>query len=171
VDYYLPGCPPACELILEAVNAILKGELPERGEVLAPNKSLCETCSRADERPENLCVEEIKRPHEIKLSPWKCFLEQGVICLGPATRSGCGERCLKVNMPCRGCMGPLNGIKDHGVENLLKIAPIIGLGEEGNIPKEKLRELVAKITDPEGTFYRFGLPASPKIKNEIWKSK
>jgi len=171
VDYYLPGCPPAGNLVISAVDAVLKGELPEKGEVLAPNIPLCETCSRSEERPETISVEEIKRPHEIKLSPWKCFLEQGVICLGPATRSGCGERCLKANMPCRGCMGPLKGIEDHGTESLSKIASIWGLEKEGEVPEEEIDKLMDKIADPVGTFYRFGLPASPSNRNEIWNRR
>ena len=171
VDYFLPGCPPPGDLIMDAINAVLKGELPEKGEVLAPNKSLCDTCPRAEERPEKISVEEIKRPHEIKLSSWKCFLEQGLICLGPATRSGCGERCIKVNMPCRGCMGPLKGVEDHGIEALSKIASILGLEKDGKVSKEELKKLVDKIADPEGTFYRFGLPASPLKRSEIWNRR
>ena len=115
--------------------------------------------------------QEIKRPHEVKLSAWKCFLEQGLICLGPATRSGCGERCLKVNMPCRGCMGPLKGVTDHGAENLKKIAAIYGLEQDGEIPSEALDKLLDQIVDPEGTFYRFSLPPSPREKNAIWNRR
>ena len=90
VDYYLPGCPPPTDLILNAINAILKGELPEKGAVLAPDKSLCETCPRAEKKPEKIVMKDVKRPFEVELDPEKCFLEQGIICLGPATRSGCG---------------------------------------------------------------------------------
>ena len=160
VDYYLPGCPPPPDLIMNAVNAILKGELPEKGAVLAPNKALCDTCPRADERPEKMSIEEIKRPHEIKLSPWKCFLEQGIICVGPATRSGCGERCISANMPCRGCMGPIDGVVDQRKEALSQIASLLGVGDEGGMTEEEVKKLFDRIVDPAGTFYRFSLPLS-----------
>ena len=160
VDYYLPGCPPPPDLIMNAVNAILKGELPEKGAVLAPNKALCDTCPMAEERREGISIKEIKRPHEIKLSPWKCFLEQGIICLGPATRSGCGERCIKANMPCRGCMGPVKGTIDQGTKAFSMIASILGLEEEEGMTEEEVKKLIDGIVDPAGTFYRFSLPAS-----------
>ena len=160
VDYYLPGCPPPPDLIMNAVNAILKGELPEKGAVLAPNKALCDTCPMAEERREGISIKEIKRPHEIKLSPWKCFLEQGIICLGPATRSGCGERCIRANMPCRGCMGPVKGTIDQGTKAFSMIASILGLEEEEGMTEEDVKKLIDGIADPAGTFYRFSLPAS-----------
>lgn len=159
VDYYLPGCPPPPNLIMDAVSAILKGELPEKGAVLAPDKALCDTCPRAEGKPEKISIKEIKRPHQIKLSPWKCFLEQGVICLGPATRSGCGERCIKANMPCRGCMGPIKGVIDQGAKGISMIASILWL-EEGGMTEEEVRKLTDQIVDPAGTFYRYSLPAS-----------
>jgi len=160
VDYYLPGCPPPPDLILNAVNAILKGELPEKGAVLAPDKSLCDTCPRNETKPEKLSIKEIKRPWEIKLDPEKCFLEQGIICLGSATRSGCGERCIKANMPCRGCMGPMKGVVDQGAKGLSAIVSILGLEDEERMTEEDVKKLVAQIVDPAGTFYRFSLPAS-----------
>ena len=43
VDYYLPGCAPPPDLIMQAVEAILSGNLPEKGTVLSPDKSLCDT--------------------------------------------------------------------------------------------------------------------------------
>jgi len=172
VDYYLPGCPPPPDLIMNAIDAILKGELPEKGAVLAPNKALCDTCPRAEERPEKILIKEIKRPHEIKLSPWKCFLEQGVICLGPSTRSGCGERCINANMPCRGCMGPIDGAVDQKAEALSKIASLLGVGEEGGMTEEEVKKLFDEIVDPAGTFYRFSLPASLSCKKEWnWRTK
>ena len=160
VDYYLPGCPPPPDLIMNAVNAILKGELPEKGAVLAPEKSLCDTCPRNETKPEKLSIKEIKRPHEIELDPEKCFLDQGIICLGPATRSGCGERCIKANMPCRGCFGPIDGVVDQGAKGLSAIVSILGLEDEEKMTEEDVQKLVAQIVDPAGTFYRFSLPAS-----------
>jgi len=160
VDYYLPGCPPPPDLIMNAVNAILTGELPEKGAVLAPNKALCDTCPRAVTKPEKLSITEIKRPYEVKLDPEKCFLEQGVICLGPATRSGCGETCIKANMPCRGCFGPVDGVVDYGAKALSMIASILGVEGEERISEEDTQKLINQIADPAGTFYRFSLPSS-----------
>ena len=160
VDYYLPGCPPPPDLIMQAVNAILKGELPEKGAVLAPDKALCDTCPRAETKPEKISIKEIKRPHEVELDLEKCFLAQGVICLGPATRSGCGERCIRANMPCRGCFGPTSGVEDHGAKGLSMIASLLGLEEEEKMTEEDVKKLVDGVVDPAGTFYRFSLPAS-----------
>jgi F420-non-reducing hydrogenase small subunit len=160
VDYYLPGCPPPPDLIMKAVTAILKGELPERGAVLAPDKALCDTCPRAKTKPEKLSIKEIKRPWQIKIDPEKCFLEQGLICLGPATRSGCGERCIMANMPCRGCMGPVKGVIDQGAKALSMIASILGLDSEEKMSEEEVKKLFDGLVDPAGTFYRFSLPAS-----------
>ena len=160
VDYYLPGCPPPPDLVMNAVNAILTGNLPEKGTVLAPNKALCDTCPRNETKPEKLSIKEIKRPWEVKVDPEKCFLEQGIICLGPVTRSGCGETCIKANQACRGCFGPVDGVVDQGAKGLSMIASILGLEGEERMPEEDAQKLVNGIVDPAGTFYRFGLPAS-----------
>ena len=168
VDYYLPGCPPPPNLIMNAVNAILKGELPEKGAVLAPEKSLCDTCPRAENKPEKISMKEIKRPHEIIADPEKCFLEQGIICLGPATRSGCGESCINANMPCRGCFGPTKEVADQGAKGLSAIASILGVEGEEKITDEDAKKLIDQIVDPAGTFYRFSLPSS-LLKRKIMK--
>jgi len=159
VDYYLPGCPPPPDLILNAVNAILEGKLPEKGAVLAPNKALCDSCPRKDSKPEKLSIKEIKRPWQIVIDPEKCFLDQGLICIGPATRSGCGETCIRANQPCRGCFGPVDGVADQGAKALSMIASILGIEEE-KMTEEEVARLIEGIADPAGTVYRFSLPAS-----------
>jgi len=155
VDYYLPGCAPHRDLIMNAVTAILEGKLPPKGSVLAPNTSCCDECSRNKTKPEKLVIKEIKRPHEVILDPEKCFLAQGVICMGPATRGGCGERCIEGNMPCRGCMGPTDQVHDQGAKFLSALASILDANDE-----KEVERIVDSIDDPAGTFYRFSLPSS-----------
>jgi F420-non-reducing hydrogenase small subunit len=155
VDYYLPGCAPPPDLIMKAVEAILSGNLPEKGTVLAPDRALCDSCKRRDTKPEKAVIKEIKRVHEVLLDPVKCFLDQGVICLGPATRDGCGERCINANMPCRGCFGPTSRVVDQGAKFLSGLASIIDANDEQGIKK-----VIDSIADPAGIFYYYALPAS-----------
>ena len=167
VDYYLPGCPPPPNLIMDAVTAILSGKLPEKGAVLAPDKALCDTCSRNETKPEKMSIAEIKRPWQIKIDPEKCFRAQGLICLGLATRSGCGETCINANMPCRGCFGPVDGVVDQGAKALSAIASILGLEGEEDRSEEEVRKLIDGLVDPAGTFYRFSLPSSLLRRRKI----
>ena len=160
VDYYLPGCPPQPDLVLGAVMAILEGKLPKKGSVLAPDKALCDTCPRRDSKPEKLSIKEMKRPWQIKMDPTKCFLPQGIFCVGPATRSGCGETCINANQPCRGCMGPLSGVAEQGAKSLSMIASILGIDEEEKMSDADVAKLIDGIADPAGTVYRFSLPSS-----------
>jgi len=155
VDYYLPGCAPPRDLILNAVTAILEGKLPPKGAVLSPNKSVCDDCERNETKPEKMTIKVIKRPWEALLDPKTCFLAQGVICMGPATRTGCGERCIEANMPCRGCFGPTDQVFDQGAKFLSALGSIIETSDEKEIEK-----IVDTIVDPAGTFYRFSLPTS-----------
>jgi len=155
VDYYLPGCPPPPNLVAEAVGAILEGKLPPKGSVLAPEKSLCDACPRKDSKPERLSISGFKRIATSIPDPEECFLAQGYLCMGPATRSGCGERCIRGNMPCRGCFGPTPGSLDQGTKIL---STICSVGEAETA--EAAATYADTLVDPLGTFYRFSLPAS-----------
>ena len=155
VDYYIPGCAPPPDLILKAVEAILTGNLPAKGTVLAPDRALCDSCKRRDSKPEKAVIKEIKRVHEVLLDPVRCFLDQGVICMGPATRDGCGERCINANMPCRGCFGATSRVFDQGARFLSGLASIIDANDEDGIKK-----VIDSIADPAGIFYYYALPAS-----------
>lgn len=160
VDYYVPGCPPVVDRIKDAVDIIAKyaetGELPEKGAVVASEKTLCDECER--EREEKM-LKKIYRSHEIEPNPDKCLLDQGILCMGPATRAGCGTRCINVNMPCRGCMGPTAAIRDQGATFLSAIASVLGIEKETEMTDEEIEELINQIKDPLGTFYRFTLPS------------
>jgi F420-non-reducing hydrogenase small subunit len=155
VDYYLPGCAPPPDLIMEAVGAILKGELPPKGSVLAPDKSLCDTCDRNESKPDKIELTELKRPHRTFMDPEKCFLAEGVICMGPATRSGCGERCINANMPCRGCFGPTREVRDQGAKFLSALASIIDITDV-----DAVEGIADSVPDLAGLVYMYSLPSS-----------
>ncbi|MEM4704302.1 MAG: oxidoreductase [Candidatus Bathyarchaeia archaeon] len=158
VDYYLPGCPPPVKLIANAIDAIAKNDLPPKGSVLAPVKSVCDECPR---KKENKKISKIYRVYEKIPEPEKCLLEQGIICMGPATRSGCGAQCLSVDMPCTGCGGPCPNVPEQGAAMMSALASILGLEEEKEKYTDKdVEELMNQIKDPVGTFYMYSLPSS-----------
>ncbi len=123
--------------------------------MLAPDLALCEECPRKDTKPEKLAIEEFKRPHQILIDHEKCLLAQGLLCLGPATRGGCGALCVEGNMPCTGCFGPTSRVKDFGAKALSGMASSMAAKDEAAISKA-----LEAIPDPVGTFYRYSLPAS-----------
>jgi F420-non-reducing hydrogenase small subunit len=155
VDYYLPGCPPQTERLVEVFMAIVTGaELPPKGSVVgALEKGQCDECTR--KKTDNKLIKKFYRPFEFKDDGETCFLEQGLLCMGPATRSGCGYRCILGNAPCRGCYGPPSNSKDPGAKMMSAIGTMI----DANDP-DKIDEIVNEIVDPAGTFYRFSLPGS-----------
>jgi len=157
VDYYLPGCPPTPELIEQAVTAIFEGNLPPPGSTLAPDKALCDECPLEIVEKK---IPQIKRPYEVVPDGKRCLLEQGIICMGINTRAGCGARCIKANMPCRGCMGPTPEVADQGAKLVSSIASILGVDGEESMSEKEVEALINEIKDPLGTFYRYSLPVS-----------
>jgi F420-non-reducing hydrogenase small subunit len=164
VDYYLPGCPPASDEVAKAVEAIAKNELPPKGSILAPVKSVCDECPR---KKEDKKISEIHRVYEITPDPERCLLEQGIICIGPATRGGCGALCINANMPCTGCGGPCPNEVEQGAAMISALSSILGVGGEKD-PEYDAEKLIAQIKDPLGTFYKYSLPAS-LLKRRIIK--
>ena len=155
VDYYLPGCPPTPKILWDAVHALLGGNAPPKGTVLAPDHALCHECPRESTRPDKLLLKAFKRPSEVEIDEETCMLAQGVVCLGPATRSGCEALCPQGNMPCTGCFGPTSRVRDYGAKALTAISSIIDSNDEKEIEK-----IVQTVPDPVGTFYRYSLPGS-----------
>ncbi len=155
VDYYIPGCPPTPELIKDALTAVLENSLPAKGSVLAPQQALCLTCLRNQSKPDKISIHAFRGLTEKEWDSAKCFLEEGIICLGPATRGGCQERCIKANMPCRGCFGPTDEVIDQGAKCLSFLASLIDADKQ-----EVIEEIAGSIPDPAGLFYRFSLATS-----------
>ncbi len=156
VDYYLPGCPPPPDRIRSMGRKLISGDLPPKGSTFAPSTALCDVCERNKTKPERMEIKQFKRIHEIEADPEKCFLAQGILCAGPATRRGCGESCIKINIPCRGCFGPVEGVAGIGGSKYLSaIASLISAETE-----EGRKKIAGEIDDPVGYFYRFTTAAS-----------
>jgi F420-non-reducing hydrogenase small subunit len=154
VDYFMPGCPPQPPQILSVISVIMQGaELPPPGSVIgAGEKTCCDECGRPREE------KHLKRFHRVwEIAPKvdECLLDQGIICMGPATRSGCGALCVKANMPCRGCYGSAPNVIDQGVKMVSAISSVIDSQDPAEIDS-----ILDQIADPAGTFYRFSLPNS-----------
>ncbi len=98
-------------------------------------------------------MEVIARVHEI--DPEICILEQGVLCAGPATRSGCKALCPAAGSPYIGCYGPAEGALDYGARLMSAVASVV----DSNDPVE-IEKIFEGIPDPAGQFYRFNLAGS-----------
>ncbi len=145
VDLHLPGCPTTPDMFVGAVMHLLKGT-----PFAVAEKSVCDSCPTIREKK---AVGNLKRPLEPiegvgeSLDKVRCLMEQGFLCLGPATRAGCGgmnggaPRCIKAYMPCRGCFGPLN-LDANPMVDMMGALSTIGLD-----PKQ--------IPDRAATFNRF----------------
>jgi coenzyme F420-reducing hydrogenase gamma subunit len=85
VDLELYGCPVSRAEVLEAVTALLQDRKPN-----LPQHSVCLECKRKG----TVCV----------------MVAKNMLCLGPATRSGCGALCPSCGRGCYGCFGPQPGM-------------------------------------------------------------
>jgi F420-non-reducing hydrogenase small subunit len=166
VDYYVPGCPPESprvwEVLEQFIAFFLEGAaLPAVGSVLgAADAAVCEECPRVKFSRQ---VKRFFRPFEIAPEPDTCLLEQGLVCMGVATRGGCGALCPRAGMGCRGCYGAPEGVADQGARMIAAIAAVIGAGS----PQQSEAKLIAEVeaamstvVDPAGTFYRYSLAHS-----------
>jgi F420-non-reducing hydrogenase small subunit len=145
VDVALPGCPTTPELVAEALTALLEGKPFQLAE-----RSVCDDCPVKREKK---AVTTLKRPLESvdfkpeqPLEEVRCYMEQGYLCQGPATRSGCGgaekvPRCIKAYMTCRGCFGPIRE-KANPMVDMMSALSSIGLDAK-------------QIEDRMATFNRF----------------
>lgn len=160
VEYFIPGCPPQPPQIVAVMSAIMQGaQLPPAGSVIgAGEKTCCDECGRPRKEKH---LKRFHRPFEIEAKPDECLLDQGIICLGPATRSGCGALCVKANMPCRGCYGVAPNVTDQGAKMVSAISSVI----DSQDPAE-INSILDQIVDPVGTLYRFSVPNSMLFRKQ-----
>jgi len=84
VDFELWGCPIDKGQLLRVITDLVAGVQPR-----LPADSVCLECKRRG----NVCV----------------MVAQGIPCLGPVTRGGCGAICPSMGRDCYGCFGPVEG--------------------------------------------------------------
>lgn len=128
VDYFIPGCPPMPDVIREAFEALAENRSPQH-----QTRNLCGTCGRSQVSmlvaQRDFLVDEVVSVHELAtIDPDKCFLEQGVMCMGSNTREGCGALCPRANMPCRGCQGPPQNTFEQGAKLINSLSSILPAG-------------------------------------------
>lgn len=153
VDIALPGCPTTPELYAEAITKLLAGERFE-----LPERSVCDDCPLKREKK---AAVDLKRPLEnpdipphLPYENIRCLMEQGYLCLGPVTHSGCGggektPRCIKAHVPCRGCFGLIREGANPMVDMMSALSSI-GLNPQ-------------QIEDRRATFNRF-IGASNRLR-------
>lgn len=159
VDYYVPGCPPQpdqCKAAILALVAALTGQAdpPPKGAVVgAFERALCDDCKRTKTEKK---VTRFYRPWEIMQDPEECLMEQGILCAGSATRSGCGVRCPDSGIPCRGCYGPAPNVIDQGAKLLSAVSSIIDSKDPDEIDR-----ILEGLPDFTSFANRYSVPASP----------
>lgn len=163
VDYSIPGCPPEPHQIWNVIEYVLSGKpLPPKGSILGAGKStVCNECTRIKN---NKKIKKFKRTFEFIPDREECLLEQGLICMGIATRDGCGGLCPKVNMPCTGCYGPSDGVEDQGAKMIAALGSAVDIDDIKTMSEidinKRLDEMIKDIPDIAGTFYRYSLSGS-----------
>jgi len=148
VDVSVSGCAPETDTLLEALTAALEGRAWE-----PPRRNMCDECGREKkallEHSSEFVSDSVYGLMELdEIDPVKCFLEQGVICMGPMTREGCGARCTAAGVPCRGCQGPSRIEFEQGGKMIDALAAVLPAGA------------IMFLDDLVGTGYRFSMPIS-----------
>ena len=148
VDVSLPGCAPETHLIVAALSAAIAGEPFE-----LPRRNLCAECRRVKtlllEHSSEFLSDNVYALMELdEIDPTACLLEQGVMCMGPVTREGCGAPCTAADVPCRGCGGASRSDFEQGGKAVDALAAVLPAGA------------IMYMEDLIGTGYRFSMPVS-----------
>lgn len=130
VDLELWGCPVSKGQVLEIIIALLNGRNP-----ILPSYTVCLECKRRGA----VCV----------------LVDQGIHCLGPVTRAGCGAICPSCGRGCYGCFGPSRGANIGSLSAILEKTEIrpwetarLLRGISGNAPA--FRSAAASLLEEKG---------------------
>ncbi|MBN2013641.1 MAG: F420-nonreducing hydrogenase [Candidatus Altiarchaeota archaeon] len=163
VDYYMPGCPCPPDWFMKAVEALLEGKVSE-----LRHKTVCSECPRRMTRPVNFPIKRkigkfddtVVKTEKDGTVRHRCFLSQGILCLGSVTINRCGASCQLHNMPCSGCSGPsLEVLREQGRDPLLMIAKrmaiLSGQDPEAIISGQIPQDIIDQFYDIKHQFYGY----------------
>jgi F420-non-reducing hydrogenase small subunit len=151
VDFYLPGCPPHPYWIALAAAWLLD---PTNAKPL-PQKTVCSRCDRRMTKETGVSL---RKGSYTASDSTKCFLSQGVVCMGSVTMERCLSQCPNSGVACGGCCGPSADIVAEpqlDIRTLLarRINLLTGIGAD---------EVRTYIEGDARTFYSYAM-ASPVI--------
>ena len=162
-DILAPGCPPGNKVLDQLFEILIRyaetRRLEARPLLLGDPESLCSKCPR-NPKTTKIVMPGTRRLYEVKLDENRCFLEQGVLCMGPATRAVCDHSCIRANYPCTGCGGPVEWGSDSGLSTISTVASVLMVDSEKSVLEEGLARELDRVRDVVGTFYRYTLRRS-----------
>ncbi len=123
VDFFLPGCPPSGDLLVDLLLE-MRGKEPQ-------GKKRSVVCASCDRKPRKRSVEKLQVYPDHGHEAEQCFTAAGVMCMGFLTRGGCGSPCPAGGLPCWGCRGPSEAV-------LKKI------GSDGNYERHVVRSFARR---------------------------
>jgi coenzyme F420-reducing hydrogenase gamma subunit len=130
VDVELVGCPIDQGQLLEVLAAVLAGRAPR-----IPTGSVCAECKRRG----TVCV----------------AVADGLPCLGPVTRAGCGALCPAHHRGCYGCFGP------QDTPNGRSMAAVLGAGGLAPVDVTRAFRTFATGAEPFRAATAPGIPSAP----------
>lgn len=154
IDFYMPGCPCPPDWIVEALTALI-----EKREPNLTHKTVCSECPRRMTRPVDLPIkrkvgkfdETIVKTESDGTVRHRCFLSQGILCMGTVTLNRCNAACQKHGLACSGCSGPsLEVLREQGRDPLKMIAKRIAI-LPGRDPEDVISGSIPE--DIENQFY------------------
>jgi F420-non-reducing hydrogenase small subunit len=146
VDFTVPGCPPEPSTIWAALKPFVgETELPAAGSVLGGRGStVCEECAR---QREGTLLARFRRIVELVPDPVRCLLDQGLPCVGLATRGGCGALCPAAQVPCSGCYGPPEGVYDQAAKLASVLGSVLDVSDLKGREAAEIAERVDRVLD------------------------
>ncbi|MCP4543441.1 MAG: cyclic nucleotide-binding domain-containing protein [Chloroflexi bacterium] len=146
VDYYVTGCPPTPDLLLQ-----LLGELTGQGFEKA-RPVVCGQCGRKVTKTPLTSLAAF--PHGEQ--EFKCFNSLGIFCLGFLTKGGCGAVCPQNGLPCWGCRGPAKAaLKKMADGDSFEEVVIKGLARRCRLEEDNIRALIKLVRKQGHNLFNF----------------
>jgi F420-non-reducing hydrogenase small subunit len=137
VDYYMPGCPPTPDMLLQLVGE-LTGE--ESG------KAQAVVCGQCDRKPTKASPDTLMAYPNGDEDAGVCLNSLGVYCQGFLTQGGCGAPCTTHGMTCWGCRGPAKiALKKMANGDSFEDVVVQGIARRCRFDEGQARSMIKKL--------------------------